>query len=95
MSLTPVASPLFLRKKKRQFPGFQEELDKQIKNILQNPLIGEPKKGLLKGIRVHKFKYKDQLYLLSYEPNFKTNELYLYTFGTHEGFYRELERYLK
>lgn len=95
MSLTPIASRLFLRKKKRQFPGFQEELDKETKNILQNPLIGEPKKGLLKGIRVYKFKYKDQLYLLSYEPNFKTNELYLYTFGTHEGFYRNLERYLK
>ena len=95
MSLTPVASPLFLRKKKKQFPHFQEELDRQVKEILKNPLSGEPKKGALKDVRVYKFKYKNQLYLLSYQPNFKSSELYLYTFGTHEGFYKELERYLK
>ena len=95
MSLTPVASPLFIRKKKKQFRRFQEELDRQVKEILKNPLSGDPKKGALKGVRVHKFKYKNQLYLLSYEPRFKSGELHLFTFGTHEGFYREVERYLK
>lgn len=95
MSLIPVVSPLFIRKKKKQFPHFQEELDRQVKEILKNPLSGEAKKGALKGVRVHKFKYKNQLHLLSYQPNFKSGEVYLYTFGTHEGFYQELERYLK
>ncbi|OGW02984.1 MAG: hypothetical protein A2889_03060 [Nitrospinae bacterium RIFCSPLOWO2_01_FULL_39_10] len=95
MSLRPIASPLFLRKKKKQFPHFQEELDRQVKEIIKSPLSGEPKKGILKGVRVHKFKYKNQLYLLSYEPNFKSGHIYLYTFGTHEGFYEELERYVR
>lgn len=95
MSLRPIASPLFLRKKKKQFPDFQEELDRQVKEILKNPLSGEPKKGALKGVRVHKFKHKNQLYLLSYQPDFKLGQLYLYTFGTHEGFYEELERYVR
>lgn len=94
MSLIPVASPLFLRKKKKQFPDFQRELDRQVKEIIKNPLTGEPKKGALKGVRVHKFKYKNQLYLISYQPNLKRGELYLYTFGAHEGFYQELQRYV-
>ncbi len=95
MSLNLIASPVFLRNKKKQTEDFQEELDKQLKTILENPLAGKSKKGALKGVKVHKFKYKNQLYLISYEPDFKKEELYLFTFGTHEGFYRDLERYLK
>ena len=95
MSLSPIASPVFLKKKKKQFPDLQRELDNQVNIILENPLLGEPKKGALQGIRVLKFKYKKQLFLLSYEPDFKKKVLYLYTFGSHEGFYEELERYIK
>lgn len=95
MSLSPIASPVFLKKKKKQFPDLQRELDNQINIILENPLLGESKKGGLQGIRVLKFKYKKQLFLLSYEPDFKKKVLYLYTFGSHEGFYEELERYIK
>lgn len=95
MSLTPVVSPIFIRKKKKQYPDFQEEMDRQVEKILKDPLSGEPKKGALKGIRVHKFKYKNQLYLLSYQTDFKAGILHLYTFGTHEGFYEDLERYVK
>ena len=86
MSLSPIASPVFLKKKKKQFRDLQRELDNQINMILENPL---------QGVRVLKFKYKKQLFLLSYEPDFKKKVLYLYTFGSHEGFYGELERYKK
>jgi len=95
VSLNLISSPIFLRNKKKQTEGFQEELDKQVKSILENPLAGKSKKGVLRGVRVKKFKYKNQLYLISYEPDLKKKELYLYTFGTHEGFYRDLERYLR
>jgi hypothetical protein len=95
VSLTPISSPAFLKKKKKQFPDFQQGLDIHVKRLLENPLLGEPKKGILKGVRVLKFKYKNHQYLLSYEPDFKKRLLYLYTFGSHEGFYEELERYLK
>ena len=95
MSLNLISSPIFLRSKKKQTEGFQEELDKQVKSILENPLAGKSKKGVLKGVRVQKFKYKNKLYLISYEPDFKKKELYLYTFGAHESFYRDLERYLR
>ncbi len=95
MSLSPIASPAFLKKKKKQFPNIQREIDTQVKNLIENPLLGEPKKGILKGVRVLKFKYRKQLFLLFYEPDFKKKLLYLYTFGSHEGFYEGLERYLK
>lgn len=95
MSLSPIASPVFLKKKKKQLPDLQRKLDNQVNMTLENPLLGDPKKGALQGIRVLKFKYKKQLFLLSYEPDFKKKVLYLYTFGSHEGFYEELERYIK
>jgi hypothetical protein len=95
VNLSPIASPVFLKKKKKQFPALQRELDKHVNMILENPLLGDPKKGALQGIRVLKFKYKKQLFLLSYESDFKKKVLYLYTFGSHEGFYEELERYIK
>jgi len=95
VSFSPVASPAFLKKKKKQFPDFQRELDNHVKILLENPLLGEPKKGVLQGVRVLKFKYNKQLFLLSYEPDFKNKILFLYTFGSHEGFYEDLERYIK
>jgi len=95
VSLSPIASPVFLKKKKKQFPDLQRALDDQVKMILENPLLGDPKKGALQGVRVLKFKYKKQLFLLSYEPDFRKKVLSLYTFGSHEGFYKELERYIK
>ncbi|MEW6675016.1 MAG: type II toxin-antitoxin system RelE/ParE family toxin [Nitrospirota bacterium] len=58
MSFSLIASPVFLKKKKKQFPDFQREIDTQIRKILENPLIGEPKRGALRGVRVLKFKYK-------------------------------------
>jgi ParE-like toxin of type II bacterial toxin-antitoxin system len=70
VSLSPIASPVILKKTK-QFPDLQRALDNQVKMILENPLLGDPKKGALQRVRVLKFKYKKQLSLLSYEPDFK------------------------
>ncbi|MDP2279696.1 MAG: type II toxin-antitoxin system RelE/ParE family toxin [Nitrospirota bacterium] len=95
MSFSPIASPAFLKKKKKQFSDFQHELDIHVKRLLENPLLGEPKKGALQGVRILKFRYKKQLFLLSYEPDFKKKLLYLYIFGSHERFYEKLERYLR
>lgn len=89
------AAPRFLRRKKKQIPELQWELDRQVRAILENPFIGEPKKGVLRGVRVHKFTFRRQQYLVAYEPVAKTKTLYLYDFGTHEKFYERLERYVK
>jgi hypothetical protein len=47
-------------------PG-QKTLDKAIKAILQNPQLGEEKKGDLAGVFVYKFKLNGQETLLAYE----------------------------
>ena len=68
-------------------------LDKQIKKILENPAIGQEKKGELRGVYVYKFKVYDTQYLLSYR--FKNNTLELIMIGPHENYYRDLSRYMK
>ena len=68
-------------------------LDNEIKKIVQEPLVGAEKKGDLKGIFVHKFKIKNQLYLLSYRA--VSGGLELITIGPHENYYRALKTYLK
>lgn len=85
-------SNTFLRFKKKSNKNIQLEIDEQVKKILENPEIGELKKGDLRGIRVHKFKIKSQLYLISYEVTGET--LNLYVIGTHENFYDRLKNLL-
>lgn len=86
-------SSIFKRFVKKQLPNFKAILDQEIKSILKNPEIGESKAGDLSEIRVHKFKFKTSLYLLSYSV--KEDELWLVMIGVHENFYRDLKRYLK
>ena len=85
-------SNAFLRFKKKSNKNIQLEIDEQVKKILENSEIGELKKGDLRGIRVHKFKIKSQLYLISYEVTGET--LNLYVIGTHENFYDRLKNLL-
>ena len=68
-------------------------LDQEIRNIADNPSIGEEKKGDLKGIFVHKFKIKTAEYLLAYRMVERDMELIM--IGPHENYYRDLKKYLK
>ena len=86
-------SPLFTKKVKKFSKKQKNELDKQIKNLLVNPLFGEEKKGDLKGIFVYKFKISNAQYLFSYR--LKENNIELITIGPHENYYRDLKTYLK
>lgn len=87
------ASNHFLKFKKKSSNKFQLEIDNQINIIIENPEIGEPKKGDLAGVRVIKFTFESQQLLISYEYLF--NELRLYSIGSHENFYKKLKDYLK
>ena len=83
------------RKQYRKFSSKdQEEIRKEIRKIVNNPLIGELKKGPLSKVRVHKWKLKHQLYLIAYELENREKTIYLYALATHEGFYKALERYI-
>lgn len=68
-------------------------LDKEVKKIVENPDIGEEKKGDLRGVFVHKFKLKTTRYLLAYRK--VGDDLELVVIGPHENYYRTLKQYLK
>lgn len=54
-----------------------------------NPLLGEPKTGALKGVRVVKFKAGPHQYLLAYQFFSKPNVIEVLDVGVHENFYRD------
>jgi mRNA interferase RelE/StbE len=87
-----IQAPLFARQKKKLKKNQIKQLDDAIKNIMANPAIGTAKFGDLQGVQVFKSKIGSNLTLLAYEVN--ENTLYLYTFGPHQNFYRELSKYL-
>jgi mRNA interferase RelE/StbE len=86
-------SRIFENKVKKLSKQEKEILDDEIKNIEEDPLIGEEKKGDLRGVHVYKFKIKSIQYLLSYRMIKAGLELIM--FGPHENYYRELKSYLK
>ncbi|MFZ0219887.1 MAG: type II toxin-antitoxin system RelE/ParE family toxin [Candidatus Aquirickettsiella sp.] len=61
-----------------------------IKAIIQNPKIGQEKKGDLSGMFVYKFKMDRREILLAYEWNFRRR--FLLAIGIHEIFYRNLKK---
>ena len=87
-----IQSPTFAKQKKKLKKNQIKNLDEAVNAILANPDIGDLKKGDLEGIRVYKYKVGNNLILLAYEIEGST--LSLYSFGSHQNFYRELSKYL-
>lgn len=88
-----IQSPVFARQKKKLYKQQIKDLDEAIKYIFNTPVSGDMKVGDLQGIQVYKSKSSNQQILLAYEVIDST--LFLYTFGSHENFYRELKKYLQ
>ncbi|MEA2015299.1 MAG: type II toxin-antitoxin system RelE/ParE family toxin [Actinomycetota bacterium] len=84
-------SPLFFKQKKKLYKKQIKVLDREIKKIINNPVIGQEKKGALKGVRVYKFKIENRLFLLAYEMG--DNTLKLIMIGSHQNYYRNLSKY--
>ena len=68
-------------------------LDDQVRKILQDPSVGQEKRGDLKGVFVHKFMVGTIQYLLSYRIAEDCLELIM--IGPHENYYRDLSEFLK
>lgn len=88
-----IQSRSFENKVKRFSKKQKNFLDKQIHKIIDNPSIGQEKKGDLRGVFVYKFKIETIQYLLSYRIVKNTFELIM--IGPHENYYRDLSSYLK
>ncbi|PIW57908.1 MAG: addiction module toxin RelE, partial [Piscirickettsiaceae bacterium CG12_big_fil_rev_8_21_14_0_65_44_934] len=67
------------------------DLDNAIKQLINNPEIGELKKGDLTGVRVYKFKMQNQLTLLGYRFIDDEPCLLILSVGSHENFYRDIK----
>jgi len=87
-----IQSPNFAKQKKKLKKNQIKKLDNAIRTIMENPSIGDSKLGDLQGVRVYKYKISNNQILLAYEVVEST--LYLYSFGSHQNFYRELRKYL-
>jgi len=88
-----IQSPVFAKQKKKLSKNRVNDLDDAVRSIANDPTIGHMKTGDLQGIQVYKFKSNKQQMLLAYE--ILGPRLYLYAFGSHENFYRNLKKYLQ
>jgi len=91
--MKPYYKPPFRKYVKKQTRPFQLSIEDEIERILENPDLGETKKGDLREFRVHKFALKKQKLLIAYKVF--TDEILFYMVGPHENFYRDLKKYSK
>lgn len=82
----------FKRAVKKLHQNQKKDLDKAVKALIDNPLLGEQKKGDLSFLRVYKFKMVKQLTLLGYSYEGDTVTLELIALGSHENFYRDVNK---
>jgi mRNA interferase RelE/StbE len=83
----------FEKKVKKMSKPERGSLDQEIRRIAEDPGIGTEKKGDLRGVFVHKFKFKTNQYLLAYRM--VAGDLELVMIGPHENYNRDMKQYLK
>ena len=84
-------SPTFERHVKKLHGNEKKSLDIAVREIQEDPSIGELKRGDLEGMYIYKFKHGRQLWLLAYTVD-SEEYLTLRLVGPHENFYRDLKR---
>ena len=82
--------PSFKRSYKKLPVNQKSLLNKIIQKIIENPEIGEPKRGDLVDVYVYKFRLDHQEILLAYE--WDAAQRLLLALGVHENFYRDLKK---
>ena len=82
--------PAFKKAYKKLHQQEKTNINEAIYKIVENPNIGEEKKGDLAAVYVYKFKIQHREFLLAYEWNPK--ERLLLALGAHENFYRDLKK---
>jgi len=85
---------------KKSHKPLQLAIQDEVEVVCATPEIGEAKLGDLNGIRVHKFRFSRQEYLLAYRASKKDMPMEFlvidfYQVGVHENFYNDLKKYLR
>ena len=89
---TDLQTQSFKKAVKKLHKNQKSDLDKAVKALMEDPLLGEQKKGDLAFLRVYKFKMVKQLTLLGYSYENGTVVLELIALGLHENFYRDVKK---
>jgi len=85
-------TPGFSKQLKKLKRNQKEALDKAVKAVVENPLIGIQKQGDLHYLRVYKFTMLRQQALLAYSYDDEKIIVTLLGVGSHENFYRDMKR---
>ena len=85
---------------KKAHKPLQLAIEDAVELVCDSPDVGELKVGDLAGIRVYKFRFNRQEYLVAYRPPSKNLALEFliidfYQAGSDENFYQELKHYLR
>ncbi len=84
-------TPTFRKAVKKLHTNQKVVLDAAVRALVQNPYLGEQKKGNPACLRAYKFKMAKQLTLLGYCYERGTVTLELMTLCAHENFYRDVK----
>lgn len=98
--MTPNYKRPFAQYVKKAHKPLQLAIEDAVEDVCGNPEIGELKVGDLAGIRVYKFRFNRQEYLMAFRSPEKSQSLEFlsidfYQVGSHENFYEELKHYLR
>ena len=83
-------TPSFKKTVKKLHAKQKKDLDEAVRVLMEEPTIGEQKKGDLAYLRVYKFKMVNQPTLLGYSYEDGAVVLELIALGSHENFYRDV-----
>jgi mRNA-degrading endonuclease RelE of RelBE toxin-antitoxin system len=84
--------PRFRKQVRKLNAHIKTDVDAAVLKIVDNPKIGERKKGDLANLLVYKFNSQHQQYLLGYTVDDGIYLVYLETIAPHENFYRDIKR---
>ena len=84
-------TPSFKKTVKKLHANQKQDLDDAIRVLMDEPTIGEQKKGDLSYLCVYKFSMVNQLTLLGYSYEDGSVVLELIALGPHENFYRDVK----
>ncbi len=91
-SMRVLQTSSFSKTVKKLKPNQKQDLDAAIRVLIEDPALGEQKKGDLSFLRVHKFKMNKQLTLLGYSIDDGALLLELIVVGSYERFYRDVNQ---
>lgn len=84
-------TPTFARQLKKLHKNQKTSLDKALRQLVENPYLGEEKTADLEGIFVLKFIMNRDKWLIAYRI-ISEESIKLLLVGAHENFYRDLKK---